>query len=849
MPTQISLHAVTKTYGDRTVLDGVTCAVAPGERAGIIGENGSGKSTLLRLLAGREKPDEGQVTVVATAGVGYLGQEAPLPTYLRVRQVIDGALAELRTIEARLRELEPLLADGDDRRLTEYGDLTTVFELRGGYGADARVARTLHALGLAGVDHDRRLDSLSGGEQARLHLAAVLAAGSEILLLDEPTNHLDDDSLTWLEEHLRVRAGTTVVVSHDRVFLERVASTLIEVDGDRRTLTRYGDGYAGYLTERAAARRRWAEAHLRWRTEVDRTVEAAAATARQVAPGRMMKDRNKVAYDRDAGRVQQSLASRVRNAEQRLRRLYDQPVPPPPEPLRFTPPLPGTATDGILLDAAEVTVAGRLFGVRLTVRGGDRLLIDGPNGAGKSTLLRVLAGELAPDAGRLDRPARIGYLPQETSVTRSRETLLTAFGRGLPGPPDTHRDRLLSLGLFEHDRLDVPVRDLSTGQRRRLALARLLSQPADLLLLDEPTNHLSPGLVEEMEAALADYPGALLVVSHDRRLRQRWRGEHRAMADGRLPAPRSTFPGSRPEEGNAMRRHVPLSIQEIPVSGPDAGPYGVAVGPDGALWSTLVHAGKIIRLGVDGQVDSYPLDDPACGPSVITPGSDGALWFTRLRDHRIGRITTRGEITSYPVPTPDCGPYGITTGPDGALWFTETNTDRIGRISTDGTVTEYPLPTSGGFPSAITAGPDGALWFTLNQANSIGRLGQDGVPTLHPLPTPGAAPVGITAGSDGAVWFVEIGAGQLGRITPDGRIQEFPLPDRSARPHAIVADPAGGCWFTEWGANRVGWVTAEGEIGGYDLPTPGSEPHGMTVGPDRAIWVALEIGSIARLAP
>ncbi|GIG89715.1 ribosomal protection-like ABC-F family protein [Plantactinospora endophytica] len=534
MPTQLSLHAVTKRYADRTVLDAVNCAIADGERTAIIGENGSGKSTLLRLLAGRERPDEGRVTVVADGGVGYLGQDAPLPGYLTVRQAVDDALAELRRIEARLRELEPLLGGDDDRHLTEYADLTTVFELRGGYDADARVERSLHALGLAGLDRNRRLGELSGGEQARLHLASVLSAGTEVLLLDEPTNHLDDDSLSWLEEHLRGRRGSTVVVSHDRVFLDRVADTLLEVDGDRHTLVRYGDGYPGFLAEKAAARQRWAQAHLAWRTEVDRLRETAATTARQVAPGREMKDRNKMAYDRNAGRVQQSVASRVRNAEQRLRRLTERPVPPPPSPLRFTASLASGGTTGVLLDADGVAVDGRLHEARLTLRSGERLLISGANGAGKSTLLRVLAGELVPGAGRVVRRGRIGHLPQDVGVERPREPLLSAFARGRAGPPEEQLDRLLALGLFDRGQLGVAVGDLSTGQRQRLALARLVSEPVDLLLLDEPTNHLSPGLVEELEAALVEYPGAVVVVSHDRRLRERWRGEHRVMVGGVL---------------------------------------------------------------------------------------------------------------------------------------------------------------------------------------------------------------------------------------------------------------------------------------------------------------------------
>ncbi|MEU5642155.1 ribosomal protection-like ABC-F family protein [Streptomyces milbemycinicus] len=529
MPTQITALAVSKSFNGRLVLDSVTCSLAAGERTGIIGENGSGKTTLLRLLAGRERPDQGEVVVQATGGVGYLAQNERMEPRTTVQQIIDRALSELRTVEQRMRRLEAAMADGDESGMAEYGELMTVFELRGGYDADARVERALHGLGLGLVARDRTVGSLSGGERVRLRLAAVLAAAPEVLLLDEPTNHLDDAALSWLEEHLRTRRGTTVAVSHDRVFLERVATSLLEVDADRRRVVRYGNGYTGYLAEKAAARQRWAQAHDQWRADIDRLREAAATTARQVAPGRPMKDGNKMAYDRAAGRVQQSLAARVRNAEERLRRLLADPVPPPPEPLRFTPVLRTRRLQGAVLDAADVAVTDRLDRTSLTVKAGERLLITGPNGAGKSTLLRVLAGEVTPDNGSVTRRARIGYLPQEPQPGKPDETVLAAFARGRAGEAAGYAERLLSLGLFDREQLTVPVGRLSTGQLQRLALARLLSEPSDVLLLDEPTNHLSPSLVEELETALTGYDGALVIVSHDRRLRRRWRGTHLAM--------------------------------------------------------------------------------------------------------------------------------------------------------------------------------------------------------------------------------------------------------------------------------------------------------------------------------
>ncbi|MBF6088750.1 ribosomal protection-like ABC-F family protein [Nocardia cyriacigeorgica] len=533
MPTQITARAVTKSFHGRVVLDEISCSLGAGERTGIIGENGSGKSTLLRLFAGVERPDRGEIVVRSDGGVGYLAQDEQLPPHLTVQQVVDRAMSELRDIERRMRALEAAMADGDDAVMAEYGELMTAFELRGGYDADARLEQALHGLGFGLVARSRTVGGLSGGEQVRLRLAALLAAAPEVLLLDEPTNHLDDDALTWLEEHLRTRRGTTVAVSHDRVFLDRVATSLLEVDADRRRVLRHGNGYSGFLAEQAAARQRWEQSYEQWQSEVARMRETAATTARQVAPGRAMRDNNKMAYDRAGGRVQQSLASRVRNAEERLRRLLDDPVPPPPKPLRFTPTLAGGGVRGAVLEATDVMVEGRLGRTSLTLASGDRLLITGPNGAGKSTLLRVLAGDLAPDAGTVVRRGRIGYLAQQPPPARPGETLLTAFASGR-GEPDRQAERLMSLGLFDRARLTARVAELSTGQRQRLALARLVSEPTDALLLDEPTNHLSPGLIEELEAALADYPGALVIVSHDRRLRQRWRGAQ--LEVGAVPA-------------------------------------------------------------------------------------------------------------------------------------------------------------------------------------------------------------------------------------------------------------------------------------------------------------------------
>ncbi|MEV5708929.1 ribosomal protection-like ABC-F family protein [Actinoallomurus sp. NPDC052274] len=528
LSTQLTLRGVAKSYGDHPVLDDVSFSVRPGERAGLVGENGSGKSTLLRLIARVEAPDDGDVTVMADGGVGHLGQTRDLPPGDTVQQAIDAALADLRAMEHRMRELE---TDLTEDRFAEYAALRAAYEARGGYEADARLDKAVHGLGLAHLGRDRALDTLSGGEEARLALACVLAAAPEILLLDEPTNHLDEPALSWLEDRLRTHQGTVLVVSHDRLFLDRVATVIYEVEDG--AVTRFGGGYSGFLAAKAAARVRWEQAYAAWCEEVERVETHAATTARRVAPGRPMKDRNKPAYDRDAGRVQSSVASRVRQAQERLRQLRANPVPRPPEPLRFDGLFGGGDEEGALAELHEVTVGDRLRAVSLTVTARDHLLVHGPNGAGKTTLLRVLAGE-TPDSGTVRRRGRIGYLPQEVGFPEPRRSVLSVFADGRPGHPEEHRARLLSYGLFHPDALDTPVGGLSVGQRRRLALARLLTAEHDLLLLDEPTNHLSLVLVEELEEALADYRGALVVVSHDRTLRNRFPGLRLEMRAGRL---------------------------------------------------------------------------------------------------------------------------------------------------------------------------------------------------------------------------------------------------------------------------------------------------------------------------
>ncbi|MFH8484275.1 ABC-F family ATP-binding cassette domain-containing protein [Streptomyces longisporoflavus] len=551
--SQLVLRDVSYGYPRRPVLEQVSLSVRPGEKACVIGENGSGKSTLLRLMAGEFEPADGEVAVVSDGGTGYLAQTLRLPPHATVRDAVDDALAELRDLERRIREAEESLGSAGEAELAAYGDLVAAFEARDGYRADARLDAALHGLGVPHLDRSRTLGSLSGGEAARLALACVLAPQPELLLLDEPTNHLDDQALGWLEERLRAHRGTVVAVTHDRVFLDRVAEVIVEVDGDRRSVARFGGGWHGYLEQRAAARRRWEERYREWSEEVERQERLAEGGNKRLAVGWRMSESPRFASHNRS--VEGQLSGIVRNARERLRRLHAEPVPRPPDPLHFSP---GEGIEGgdhpFVRPAAltDVAVGERLAVESLVLEPGSRTLVTGVNGAGKSTLLGVLAGALLPDRGEVQLPSRVGYLPQEIEYLTREATgdagdtagpadpadparpLLDAFAAGLAGLPEDHAETLLSLGLFREEDLVVPVKGLSVGQRRRLALARLVTRPADLLLLDEPTNHLSPALVEELDEALAAYRGTLVVVSHDRRLRERFRGERLSVEAGRL---------------------------------------------------------------------------------------------------------------------------------------------------------------------------------------------------------------------------------------------------------------------------------------------------------------------------
>ncbi|PYC63477.1 antibiotic ABC transporter ATP-binding protein [Micromonospora arborensis] len=530
-------HDLVRVRGTRRVLDGVSLTAAPGRRIGLIGENGTGKTTLLRVLAGVDEPESG--TVVRPPDLGFLHQELPFTPAATVAGILDDALREARADLAELDRIAVALTDSPegteehDRLLAAYAEVLERAQDRDAWDADRRARTVLAGLGLGGIPHDRTLAALSGGQRGRLALAAMLIRRPGALLLDEPTNHLDDAAAAFCEDQLRALPGVVVLASHDRAFLDAVCTDIIDLDPAVDGPVRHGGGYTEYLAAKRAEAERWRRRYDDEQALLADLREAAALTAHQVAHGRPPRDNEKMGYGRTAGRVQKQISRRVRDAARRLETSERDQIPAPPQPLRFHASV-LAAGDGneAIVTADQLEVPGRLRVAHLEVLARDRLLVSGPNGVGKSTLLAVLAGHLTCTGVVWRRPdLRVGLLGQDSVFPDAQRTARQVFNTTV-GTERAEVVPLSSLGLLAPTDLDRPVAELSVGQRRRLGLAVLVADPPELLLLDEPTNHLSPRLCDELEEALGSGPGAIVVASHDRRLRSRWQGREITLAAG-----------------------------------------------------------------------------------------------------------------------------------------------------------------------------------------------------------------------------------------------------------------------------------------------------------------------------
>ena len=523
----IHVSSLSRSFGDRRVLSDIDLVVAPGSRVGLIGENGAGKSTLLRTIAGVEPADAGALSTPRR--LGLLRQEVGFGG--SVRQLLESAMAEVRGIEAELEAAASAIeADGGAERYDRALAAATRAEV---WSVGARRDELLEGLGVAGLPLDRALDEVSGGQRSRFALAGLLLQRPDALLLDEPTNHLDDSAVDFLRRQLLGWQGPVLFASHDRAFLDEVATDLVDIDPSRSGARRFGGGYSDYLAEKAAERGRWEVQFATEQEELKRLRAATHMTVRDVSNDRGPRDNDKFLAGFKSGRIDVAVRRRVRNAEVRLQELEREQVRKPPAPLEFggIPHGSHPLEPGVLVQVAGARVSGRFEVRHLQVGSGSRMLVTGANGSGKSSLLTALAGRLALDSGSIERRKGLRMALLEQDVRFADPSLSPrAIYDAMVGERRAESVPLSGLGLVAPRDLDRPVGVLSVGQQRRLALALIIARPPHLFLLDEPTNHLSLTLATELEDALGAYPGAVVVASHDRWLRRRWAGEHYAMA-------------------------------------------------------------------------------------------------------------------------------------------------------------------------------------------------------------------------------------------------------------------------------------------------------------------------------
>jgi macrolide transport system ATP-binding/permease protein len=528
------------------ILQSISFTIGSGDRAGLVGPNGVGKSTLLRLLVGQEEADAGSFLLSAGSETGYLPQTPPDFYGHSIQDIIMEALGHLRRLEDEMRHLEQAMGAADKAELPtllEAYDLVSArFQDAGGYDMDYHIENVMHGLRLAYLPRERDVQTLSGGERARLGLAMLLLRFPDLLVLDEPTNHLDFTTMEWLESYLAAYRGGLLIVSHDRQFLNRAVNRILEIDEHSHELAQYPGNYDAYVVAKALERRKWEEEYERQQEkmrELRRRIKEAASHARRNY--HTPRDNNKFARYYYEQSVQRTQSQTIRAAEIELQRIEAHPVPRPPELLHVNSHF---QSEGIrsreVLSLVGISKGwdGRqiLQDVQLTVAPAARLVLVGPNGAGKSTIFRLIMGLEQPDQGEISVApgVRIGYLPQDPQNLDPRKTVLETYRYGQVGYEGEFVGRLIGYGLFHLQDMHTYVGQLSPGQKRKLEIACLMAQKPQMLLLDEPTNYVSLDVLEAFEAAILAFPGPVLAISHDRWFIQRFGAVRWEIVQGRL---------------------------------------------------------------------------------------------------------------------------------------------------------------------------------------------------------------------------------------------------------------------------------------------------------------------------
>ncbi len=497
----ITLSGIRKSFGAFQALDEVSFTVGASEKVALVGPNGSGKTTILRIISGEETPDSGSLAVLPRTTIGVMRQESELPGEGSVVEEVSAASGEVRRLEHELRSLESAVAEARgsdlDELLARYAEVQLEFERRGGYAFEAEVKAALGGLGLGPEHWDKPVRVLSGGQKTRAALARLLLQKPDVLLLDEPTNHLDIEACEWLEGFLPAFPGAVLIVSHDRYFLDRVVTKVVDLHGG---VTRsYPGNYTAFARQKSEALKRQTEDYERQRQEIEKVEEFIR--------------RNKAGQNAKQARGREKILSRLERLERpkaagRKMALKIESA---------------RSSSRIVLETrmlAKSYGARRLFAsLDLTLEAGDRLGVVGPNGSGKTTFLRVILGQETPSAGQFEMGYGVetGYFAQGLDTLDDENTVLDELLDAADLKPAEARNTLAGF-LFRGDDVFKSVSALSGGERNRLSLCKLIQSRPNLLVLDEPTNHLDIDAREALGEALAAYDGTIILTSHDRYL-------------------------------------------------------------------------------------------------------------------------------------------------------------------------------------------------------------------------------------------------------------------------------------------------------------------------------------------
>ncbi|MGR9047634.1 ribosomal protection-like ABC-F family protein [Halobacillus faecis] len=503
----MQLNQLTKRFGAELILSNIKLEVQMNDRIAIVGRNGAGKSTLLKMMAGEMSHDEGNIFKPKETTMGYLAQNTGLQSEETIWNEMEKVFTHLKDLEKELRSMEVQMADPDllddqkryQQLLADYDRKQEYFKTAGGYQYEADIRGVLNGLNFKNFNWDTPINSLSGGQKTRLALGKLLLTSPDVLILDEPTNHLDIDTLSWLEGYLQSYQGAVVIVSHDRYFLDKIVNTVYEVAF--QSSKRYHGNYSDYLKKKEADYEQELKRFEKQQEEIKRMEDfiqkniVRATTSKRAQSRRKQLEKmdklEKPKDDNQSAKFSFQTAKRSGNDVLKLRNYafrYDD-------------------SNDYLFD-----------NVSLDLNRGDSVALVGPNGVGKTTLLKTLIGDLEQSKGEklIGTNVQIGYYDQEQTKLNSTKTVLNELWDEYPMKNEKDIRTILGNFLFSGEDVLKPVSALSGGEKARLSLAKLMMQEANFLILDEPTNHLDLDSKEVLEAALVDYPGTLLFVSHDR---------------------------------------------------------------------------------------------------------------------------------------------------------------------------------------------------------------------------------------------------------------------------------------------------------------------------------------------